>query len=115
MSLTLGLGLDTSQDTSPIIMDSRFCSKSTNDSCVHKTNNIMSINNQVACVDGDGQLTGSAKKFDQELEATVAKIKSRNGSTRIGEEIHPSSMSGPVHVMKLEVLFLESGSLSGCE
>jgi len=53
---------------------------------------------QVACVDGDGQLTGSAKKFDQELEATVAKIKSRNGSTRIGEEIHPSSMSGPVHV-----------------
>jgi len=48
---------------------------------------------QVACVDGDGQLTGSAKKFDQELEATVAKLRSRNESTQMGE-----SLSGPVHV-----------------
>lgn len=48
---------------------------------------------QVACVDGDGQLTGSAKKFDQELEVTVAKLRSRNASTPMGQ-----SRSGPVHV-----------------
>jgi len=48
---------------------------------------------QVACVDGDGQLTGSAKKFDQELEVTVAKLRTRNASTQMGQ-----SMSGPVHV-----------------
>jgi len=53
---------------------------------------------QVACVDGDGQLTGSAKKFDQELEATVAKLKSRNVSTQMEDDIHPLSMRGPVHV-----------------
>ena len=47
-------------------------------------------------MDGDGQLTGSAKKFDQELEATVAKLRSRNESTQMGE-----SLSGPVHVMNL--------------
>ena len=47
-------------------------------------------------MDGDGQLTGSAKKFDQELEATVSKLRSRNASTQMGE-----SMSGPVHVMNI--------------
>ena len=49
-------------------------------------------------MDGDGQLTGSAKKFDQELEATVAKLKSRNAFTQMEDDIHPLSMSGPVHV-----------------
>jgi len=53
---------------------------------------------QVACVDGDGQLTGSAKKFDQELEATVAKLQSRNTSNRVEEGIQHTPMSGPVHV-----------------
>jgi len=53
---------------------------------------------QVACVDGDGQLTGSAKKFDQELEATVAKLKARSSSHELEGGIHASSLSGPVHV-----------------
>ena len=51
-------------------------------------------------MDGDGLLTGSAEKFDQELEATVAKLKSRNASTQTEDDIHPLSMSGPVHVRK---------------
>ena len=54
-------------------------------------------------MDGDGQLTGSAKKFDHELEVTVAKLRIRNASTQMGQ-----SMSGPVHVMNIEVLFLET-------
>ena len=61
-------------------------------------------------MDGDGQLTGSAKKFDQELEATVAKLKSRSASIQIEDDIHPLSMSGPVHVRKIEALPLEDGS-----
>ena len=61
-------------------------------------------------MDGDGQLTGSAKKFDQELEATVAKLKSRNASTQMEDDIHPLSMSGPVHVRKIEALSFRNGS-----
>ena len=59
-------------------------------------------------MDGDGQLTGSAKKFDQELEATVSKLRSRNASTQMGE-----SMSGPVHVMKIAALRSFTGYLLG--
>ena len=59
-------------------------------------------------MDGDGQLTGSAKKFDQELEATVAKLKSRNVSTQMEDDIYPLSMRGPVHVRKIEALSLKN-------
>ena len=52
-------------------------------------------------MDGDGQLTGSAKKFDQELEATVAKLQSRNTSNRVEEGIQHTPMSGPVHVKNI--------------
>ena len=60
-------------------------------------------------MDGNDQLTGSAKKFDQELEATVAKMRSRNASSQMEKDFHPSSsMSGPVHVRKIDTLFLDA-------
>ena len=46
----------------------------------------------VACVDGDDKLTVSARKFDEELEKTVEKLKARSGQEDL--QLPPS----PVHV-----------------
>ena len=46
----------------------------------------------VACLDGDNHLTVSARKFDEELEKTVEKLKARSGQAEL--ELPPS----PVHV-----------------